>query len=487
MQKLGFLTKLWFGVGQAAEGIKNAAFSFLLLFLYSQVLGLPAFLAGTALAIALAFDAATDPVAGSLSDSLKHRWGRRHPFMYASAVPLALSFALVFHPPSGLGQMGLFVWLTVFAVLVRGAMTLFHVPHLALGAELTDDYGERTIVVAYRTFFGFLGAGFLFLLSGIIFFRSTPEFENAQMNPEVYPNLGVFFGVVMMVTILASALGTHSRIPYLQRPPEEPEPFSAQRLLRELREALANPSFRAFFGCLIFFFVARGTEITVGLHMGTYFWQLSPQQVTLIPLCGLAGVMLSIPVWAVLSRRVEKKPMFLLGIIWFSALTMLLPLAKIWGLMPPQESPTYVPLIFGIAFLAGFGGGAPMMVSGSMLADIADEYDLETGRRQEGIFFGAISFAGKAAAGVGSALAGIAITLIHFPLRVEPGTVAQSTVHALGYVAGPGVAVLAAAGIALMTRYDLDRARHAEIQTLLRAQRDSSSNPPGESPSSLSG
>ena len=128
-----------------------------------------------------------------------------------------------------------------------------------------------------------------------------------------------------------------------------------------------------------------------------------------------------------------------------------------------------------------------MMVSGSMLADIADEHDLETGRRQEGIFFGAISFAVKAAAGVGSALAGIAITLIHFPLRVEPGTVAQSTLHALGYVAGPGVAVLAAAGIALMTRYDLDRARHAEIQTLLRAQRDSSSNPPAESPPSLSG
>jgi Na+/melibiose symporter-like transporter len=128
MQSLGFLTKL---IGQASEGIKNAAFSFLLLFLYSQVLGLPAFLAGTALAIALVFDAVTDPVAGSLSDSLKHRWGRRHPFMYASAIPLALSFALVFHPPSGLGQMGLFVWLTVFAVLVRGAMTLFHVPHLA--------------------------------------------------------------------------------------------------------------------------------------------------------------------------------------------------------------------------------------------------------------------------------------------------------------------------------------------------------------------
>jgi len=476
MQPLRFSTKFWFGLGQAAEGIKNAAFTIFLLFFYSQVLGLPGVLTGLALFIALLFDAVTDPLAGSISDSLKHRWGRRHPVMYASAVPLGISFALVFSPPRDLGDTGLFIWLTVCTILTRGAMTLYHVPHLALGAELTDDYRERTIVVAYRTFFQFLGSGVLFLLTAIFFFQATTDFENGQLNPAAYPGLGLLFGLVMIVTILASALGTHSRIPYLRPPYENPQPFSAQRLMREMREALANPSFRAFFGCLIVFFVARGVELALSLNMGTYFWELDGQEVTLIPLFGLGGILVSTPIWAASSRFLEKRPMFLIGITWFSVLTMLLPLARIWDLFPSRDHPSYVPLIFGIAFLAAFGGGAPVVVSGSMLADIADEHELDTGRRQEGIFFGALSFAGKTAAGLGAALAGLAITLIQFPLQAEPGTVPQPTVHALGYIAGPGVALLAAIGIWLMTRYSLDRARHARIQSALGARRDARSD-----------
>lgn len=143
-------------MGQIAEGVKNTGFTTFLLFYYNSVLRLSGTYAGTALLIALVFDAVTDPLVGSLSDSFKHRLGRRHPFMYASAIPLAVSFGLIFSPPEGLGQIGLFLWLTRFAILVRASMTLYHVPHMALGAELTSDYHERIIVVAYRSGFGAL-------------------------------------------------------------------------------------------------------------------------------------------------------------------------------------------------------------------------------------------------------------------------------------------------------------------------------------------
>src|SRR5690606_25534657 len=125
-----------YGVGQVAEGAKNTAFDLFLFFYYNQVLGLSGTLSGAAMLIALAVDAATDPLVGSLSDSLRSRWGRRHPFLYASALPLGCSFALLFRPPEGLGQLGLFGWLTLFAVATRVSMTLYFVPHLALGAEL---------------------------------------------------------------------------------------------------------------------------------------------------------------------------------------------------------------------------------------------------------------------------------------------------------------------------------------------------------------
>ena len=113
-------------------------------------------LCGLALGIALLFDAVTDPLTGSLSDNWKSKWGRRHPFMYASAIPLGFCFYFLFVPPE-LSEIGLFIWLTAFAVLTRAAMTLYHVPHIALGAELTSNFEERTVVVSFRQGFSTIG------------------------------------------------------------------------------------------------------------------------------------------------------------------------------------------------------------------------------------------------------------------------------------------------------------------------------------------
>ena len=168
--RVGRSTKFAFGIGQMAEGIKNNAFSTFLLLYYNQVLGLSGTLSGLAIMIALCFDAITDPLAGSLSDGWRSRWGRRHPFMYASALPLGIAFYLLFAPPAGLTEFETFLWLTVFAVLTRGAMTLYHVPHLALGAELSDDYAERTSIVSYRMLFGVLGGALTILIGFSVFF-----------------------------------------------------------------------------------------------------------------------------------------------------------------------------------------------------------------------------------------------------------------------------------------------------------------------------
>ena len=127
-------TKTWYGLGQAAEGVKNTSFSTFLLFYFTAVLGLPGSTAGLALFIALLFDAVTDPLAGAVSDRLHHRLGRRHPFMIASALPLGVFFALLFSPPAGLGEQGLFAWLLVLAVLVRASMTLFQPVLITLAA-----------------------------------------------------------------------------------------------------------------------------------------------------------------------------------------------------------------------------------------------------------------------------------------------------------------------------------------------------------------
>lgn len=183
-------TRLAYGVGALAEGTKNGAFEFFLFFYYTQVLGLSGTLAGAAMMIALLVDAVADPLVGSLSDSTRSRLGRRHPYLYAAALPMAAGFALLFAPPPGLGQLGLFAWLTGFALLVRFAMTLYFVPHMALGAELSDDYGERTSIVAVRAFFGLLGGIGAPILGLAIWFRSTPDHPAGQLDAAGYPGFG---------------------------------------------------------------------------------------------------------------------------------------------------------------------------------------------------------------------------------------------------------------------------------------------------------
>ena len=198
---LTFNTKFAYGIGQLAEGLKNSALSTFVLFYYNQVLGLSGTLAGTAILIALLFDAVSDPLAGSLSDNWQSRWGRRHPFMYASALPLGIAFFFLFSPPEGLSEFSLFLWLTVTVVLTRGAMTLYHVPHIALGAELSEDYDERTQVVSYRYFLGFAGYLVAYYLGFGVFFKDTAEFSRGQFNVDAYAPFAFVLAVTMVVTI----------------------------------------------------------------------------------------------------------------------------------------------------------------------------------------------------------------------------------------------------------------------------------------------
>jgi Na+/melibiose symporter-like transporter len=471
MERLGGFVKNAYGVGQIAEGVKNTAFNSFLLFYFNQVLGLPGTLAGLALFVATALDALSDPVAGSLSDRLVHRWGRRHPLMYASVLPLGVTFALLWRPPAGLSELGLFLWLLAFAVLVRQAMTLYHVPHMALGAELSTDYQERTTVVAYRTAYGMMGVALTIGVAWSVFFRATPEFPNGQHDPGAYPPFGVFFGAAISASVLASALGTHSRIRLLPRPTHAPERIALRLLLRDYAGALGNASFRPFFLGLVVFFVMRGIQEVLALYMSTYFWGLAPDQILAVSIAAMPGAAIGIPLWTLVANRTDKRPTFLAGVSLFSAFVLAPPMAKLAGWFPPADHASYLPLLALFAGLAGFSAVAGIVVAGSMLADVADEHELASGRRQEGVFFGALAFSVKASSGLGTFLAGRGLDWIEFPTRARPVEVSAGTVEALAILYAPGIAALALIAIALLARYRIDRARHAEIVRELAVRR----------------
>lgn len=472
MPRLHLQTKLAYGIGQLGEGFKNSSFETFLFFYYNQVLGLSGTLAGLATAIALVFDAVIDPMIGSLSDAHKSRWGRRHPFMYAAAVPFGLSFYFLFVPPEGLGQTGLFLWLTVLAVAVRSTMAAYLVPHNALGAELTADYHERTGIVGFRTVFGVLGGLITFTLGLGYFMKATPEFPTGQLNPNAYPTYALFFAAASVVVVLASAAGTHSRIRYLLEPLHKHGTFNLKRLANELRDALASSSFRSLFVGILVFFVMRGVQMELGLHVSTHFWELSTQQILIVGVLGVAGLVIGVPFWTLASRKLDKKPTFLAGTLVFAIFAMLPLLLKLLDFWPAKESTgLYLGLLSLCAFTGAFGGGAALIAAGSMMADLVDEHEFDTGRRQEGIFFGAIAFSGKASSGLGHLVAGVAIDLIAFPEKAVPGEVASEVVRHLGILYGPGIFLLGLIAFIFLIRYSLTAERVIEIQKELAERR----------------
>jgi Na+/melibiose symporter-like transporter len=461
--KLSNATKLWYGVGQAAEGIKSTSFAAFLLFYYTQLLGLSGTTVGIVIFIALLVDAVTDPMAGMLSDRLQSRWGRRHPFMYAAALPLAVFYYFLFTPPAGLGSTQLALWLLVFTLLARTAMTAYSVPHLSLGAELSGDYDDRTSIVAIRSFMG-LGGGIVAGLLGLGYFmRSTPEYANGQLNPEAYPAFAFVFAIAIFVTITASGIGTHARIRHL---PASGSPAQVG-LIEELRHSLRNHSFRALFVGATIFAVIIGVQGVLGLHMGTYFWQLDTRDIFHYTVAAGAGVLCGLPVWTAVARRRDKKPTFLFGVVWFSAFASLPPLFRILGWLPEPGTGAYISFVVGSGFLMAFGAAAASATLGSMMADITDEDALITGRRREGIYFGALSFSAKAATGLGQLLGGVLVDAVGLGEDVEVGEIAPQIVTDLGLFYAIGTALLASASISFLARYRLDRKRHAEIRSAL--------------------
>ena len=154
--------KFFYASGAIANGVKNDAFTFFLLFFYSNVIGLTPGLASLALFIALLVDAFTDPLMGVLSDRTQHKLGRRHPYFLLGMIPMELSYFMLFSIQTSweLSQQYLFLWMLTFTLLTRLGMTIFEVPHRSLGSEMTRSYTERTSIFAARELLGWFGGLF---------------------------------------------------------------------------------------------------------------------------------------------------------------------------------------------------------------------------------------------------------------------------------------------------------------------------------------
>ena len=250
-------------------------------------------------------DGISDPLVGAFSDQFKSRWGRRHPLMFLSAFPLAISFYFLYQPLDRLSETGLFVWMLIFMVLMRTARTFYTVPHAALGAELTDNYHERTSIFGYNTVVGMIGGvGLGVFLVGVLF-PTSAEYSNGLLNESRYPLLAAFGSMVIVLSLFLCTFGTRDQIPYLhERPPRE---IDYRDYLRELWRLLTNRSYISVCASWLVLATSGGILSAVSTYTYVYAFEISTEQLTISRFVTLPEILIAIPLSAYLTRLFDKK------------------------------------------------------------------------------------------------------------------------------------------------------------------------------------
>ena len=456
-------TKLCYGVGQLSDGVKQASFSTFLFFYYNQVLGLSGSLAGLAALLALVVDAVTDPMVGQWSDRFHSRWGRRHPFMLAGAIPFGVAIVALFSPPASLGEMGLFYWMLGGAISVRLMLTLFFVPHLSLGAELVPDYHGRTSLIGYRVFFTYAGILITSVAGFALFFPSSEATGNGMLNRASYPNFGLFCGVIGTAGMLVSVAGTWSAIPSLRKPAAAGSGSSVLLAFVEVFRTLKQNSFRILFVSVLVFNTLAGVIATLLVYVATYVFEFRPEQLAGLAGSVLVGIIFASGVAQGLARRFDKKNALALCVIAGGLFAFSPQVLYFAGLLEQLTTGSKFAFVFAVNGISQVFFIAYIILLDSMLSDVIDERELLSGQREEGLFFAARSFATKASYGLGSFFAGIGLDLIHFPRAATPENVPPEAVLSLAILSGPVLFVLFAATVVISSRFPLTAARHAAI------------------------
>jgi len=462
------LIKIFQGAGALPGQHKDWAFSTLLLLYYSQVLDLPATYAAIVLGISLFVDAISDPLVGAYSDNFKSRLGRRHPFMLAAIVPVGLFMYALFVPPGGLSTLLLSGWMLVCTVLVRVAFTFFAVPWNAVAAELSTDYRERTSIITYRMFVGWLmGVIFIFIMYSYVF-PSTPEYSNGLLDPSKYSVFAAVAALLMMLWMGVATWLTRNQIDYLPQPTDATSRQSIADMLARTWLALKSRNFRLLFFATLISSAVGGTGQVFDVYMNIYYWEFTTEDIRWFSfaIIGAIGAFLTV---GLIQRRIEKQHIMIVSLLAMTLLSMIKVAFRFWGIWPENGDPLLLWLFVGHACLMAYCGSMVLIMFASMIADIVDEQEFDVGLRQEGVFSAGITFAGKATSSLGLVIGGTLLDLfIAFPRGAEPGGVDTDTLFLLAFSDGIAVPALNVIPFLLLLGYTLTRKRLHEIQADLQ-------------------
>ena len=446
--------KVIHGMGSIAYGVKDSGFSTFLLLFYNQVIGLDAAIVGAAIMIALVADAFVDPLIGELSDRTRSQWGRRLPWLYGAPIPLAFAWLLLWNPPAMSDALTI-AWLIGFAIVVRTLVSMCEVPSVALVPELTRDYDERTIVMRYRFLFAWAGGLAIMFMAYGVFFS-----EHGETDPAGYFGYSLTGACIMVAAVILSAAGQHRRI-------AKPAPLQRHSGLgampRDMLRTLANNAFLWLVAAGLFAFINQGISFALTNYLIGFFWQLTQVEKMAYVITLFASMIAAFVVVALLSARLGKRDGAILAGLVSLGINGSLYLACIVGVFPGWGDKPDAGLMFAIVFLANTAAISMMILLSSMMADVIEASQSETGRRSEGLFFAGYFFMQKMATGIGIFIAGQILTFADFPRdAAQPGQIDSAVLDnlAIGYLTA--MLTIGLTSLAIMRRFPISRSDHRE-------------------------
>ena len=471
MSSIKLTTKFSYGVGAIGEASVLWLLATLAFFFYNQVIGLSGFLTGLAVSIAIFFDAISDPLVGSMSDNFKSRLGRRHPFMFASPLPVMICVFLIFTPPEGMNQLAIFAWFTGFTILLKLSITLFTIPHLALGAELSDDYIERSKIMSFNNVLSYTGVIIMHVYVWFFIFPNIEGYELGQLSRDAYPPIVIFSCILVGIALTSSAYFTKDQIPKLKQPKERRSKNNLYRFFKDISMVLKNKNYLYLLLGIFFLSILIGTHEVLGLYMYTFYWKLSPIQTGWLILNNVFGYAIGFIVTARLHVIFEKPLIIVLSAITLSFFWSLAVILSLFGLAPEPASWDLVIFIIILGSVAAAAGSILHISVMSALADVCDEHELLTGYRQEGIFYSARSFFAKASGALGSIVAGTALEIINFPSYGSDKEITQSMLFNLGILDGPFAMIWGLIAAFFYSGYKITNKYHREIRDKLEQKK----------------
>ncbi|MEM8503216.1 MAG: MFS transporter [Cyanobacteria bacterium P01_D01_bin.1] len=447
--KLTLPVKLAYGAGDFGAGLTSQFLSFFLLIFLTDVAGMRPVVAGSVLAVGKVWDAVNDPLIGIFSDRINTRWGRRYPWMFLTAIPFGLSYCFIWVVPGFETEWMSFWYYVAITSVFQLFFTTTNLPYSTLTAEMTQDYDERTSLTSFRLSASIIGGLSILIAAGVL--AAVIEDEGQR-----YLVLGILGGVVSIVTLYLCIFGTYgymaqkaksSGVALGDEIEGEQESFGQQ-----LGVVVRNRPFLFVVGIYLFSWLALQITAAVIPFYGKYWMDVDGSVLALI-VQGVAIAMMF--ACAALSKRIGKKNLYFLG----SGIWALVQVA-LFFLQPGQTG-----ILFGLCAIAGFGVATAYVVPWSILPDVIELDELNTGRRREGTFYAFMTLLQKIGLALGIYLVGLALEVSGFDNELAQQS--ESALTAIRFFAGPVPLVLLVCGMVLVYFYPLTREMHAEIMLKL--------------------